>query len=207
MDNQRRVVAVLGVMWGRFGFPLIPGAQTCSAEEPPDTMAVGRPSVARPPYKGPLSVRPAGLSAPALSAKPLVEPRHRNVFAGGMYATVMGGPLWGDKPYSWRGLHVGPPMPTVPGGFAAEVFGGAWASLRVRGIAPEGMETFASEYDIHQFARRMRVGSVESPVPPQHIAAQGHQSSACGWHQVRPMRHYIRPDGNSDQHRKGVFTA
>lgn len=137
-----------------------------------------------------------------------IERRDRNVLAGGWIATLMGTLAPQDSPYAWRGLRVGELMPTIPSSFKSEVFGASWVSLRVRGIEAQGEDMFLCEYDYKKFDQRMRVRNALSMEPPsQRIVAIGHQSSVCGWQEARPMRHYIRPDGNANQHRKGAPVA
>ncbi|MCK1106366.1 hypothetical protein, partial [Pseudomonas aeruginosa] len=100
-----------------------------------------------------------------------------------------------------------PPMPTIPSGTDTSVFGTAWVSLRVRGVEPDGWESFICEYDPSHFADRMRVRNVFIPPGPnaQSVAPVGLDSVDVGVPNVRPGVHYIRPDGNADQYRKGAF--
>lgn len=148
-------------------------------------------------------MRPSGLLATAF-AKSGVSHRNRKVAAAGLASLAMGA-SGGERPYAWQSLHVGPPMPTMPEGFAPEAFGEAWISHRVRGIEAEGVDAFASEYDYTAFAQRMRVRNAQDGTPPRRfVQQQGHASSCVGTPSTRMGTHYIRPDGNSDQHRKGV---
>ena len=105
-----------------------------------------------------------------------------------------------------QGLHVGRPNLHQQVGFDTARYGNAWISHWVRGLEPEGFDGFASEYDYQNFAQRMRVRNATSPWAGRDIiTTSGHRSSRVGTPGVRPGVHYIRPDGNSDQYRKGAF--
>ena len=87
-----------------------------------------------------------------------------------------------------------------------DLFGATAISLRVRGIEMTGAAHSAIGYTLQEFSKRMRVRYAVSDAPQvQRITTAGHRSSACGGHALRNKTHYIRPDGNSDQHRKGAF--
>ena len=135
-----------------------------------------------------------------------VEHKNRTVTASGFLAERMGTRLVGDKPYMWQGLRVGPLMPTIPGGYRADVYGTAFVSYRVREARIQGFDGMAIGYDINDFAARMRVTRREiEKYPSRRIVTQGHSSARFGYHDAHVLRQYIRPDGNSDQHRKGAF--
>ena len=96
-------------------------------------------------------------------------------------------------------------MPTIPTGFAAEQWGTAWVSLRVRDVAAEPWESFKCDYEPGQFNRRMKVWRVKpDPAPPVRLYAQGIEPCSVGTPDTSVMRHYIRPDGNAEQYRKGA---
>ena len=61
------------------------------------------------------------------------------------------------------------------------------------------------EYDYTQFNKRMRVVRQELPKQKLFIEPVGFVSSRYGVPNVKPAAHYIRPDGNADQYRKGAF--
>lgn len=117
----------------------------------------------------------------------------------------MGAGRSGDTPYKPQGLWVGEPKPTTPKGFNAEVFGDTTISLRVRDVTAVGFDSFISEMDISNFKGRMKVTLVKKPViiEPKEIELQSFGDTAYGTPDIRLKVHYIRPDGNSDQYRKG----
>ena len=95
--------------------------------------------------------------------------------------------------------------PTIPNGFASEIFGKTGISLRVRDVGVIGFDSFISEMDISNFKGRMKVTLVKKPViiEPKEIELQSFGDTAYGTPGIRLKVHYIRPDGNSDQYRKG----
>ena len=69
-----------------------------------------------------------------------------------------------------------------------------------------GWDSFACEYDYQQFNKRMRVRlGTPNGGAPRRVSPRGDVHSAVGAPGLRPGTHYIRPDGNSDQYRKGAF--
>lgn len=152
---------------------------------------------------GPKTVRPQGFSG-AVPA-PVVEHFNRELPLPGFDALQMGSSRQ-DSPYTWKTLHVGFPMPTIPEGFNADQFGSTWVSLRVRDIFVPGSDFFLCEYDVDTFAQRMRVRRTPTPPPvARSIAAHGFNafdSAASG--NVSNWVQYIRPDGNMDNYRKGA---
>lgn len=165
--------------------------------------AFGRPSVVSP-YYGPQNIRAGGLNANLFGVN-RVEFFHRTVRASGTNMLVMGAGRSGDTPYKPQGLWVGEPKPTTPKGFNAEVFGDTTISLRVRDVTAVGFDSFISEMDISNFKGRMKVTLVKKPViiEPKEIELQSFGDTAYGTPDIRLKVHYIRPDGNSDQYRKG----
>ena len=125
----------------------------------------------------------------------------------GWNALSMGASKPNDTPYTWQGLRVGPLMPTIPKGFNAEQFGTAWVSLRVRDLFVPGDDFMqVAEYDPMEFAKRMMVRNASTPRPPaQGIGPAGFDTFAAGTPGARLGAHYIRPDGNAEQYRKGAL--
>ena len=204
LHNAKQYVYPVGRLMSRMGWPSFPGETRVEFYTTIDTMAVGIPSVARPPYVGPLYVTPAGLDATGFGQH-RVEHFNRTVLAVGHDSAQLGTKDWDDSPYMWKGLRIGPLMPTIPEGFNAEAFGKTWVSHRVRQLTVEGFDAFRCEYDYQAFAQRMRVRHAAlNERLPQIVKTHGRQSSTVGTPGVRLGVHYIRPDGNSDQYRKGV---
>lgn len=202
--NLRQYVNVNGFYTQRMGWPTLPYEAGLEQFDSSNTMVFGRPLVAFAPYMGPRTLQVRGLLANQFGITS-IELLHRTVHARGHDSMAMGTLRPGDTPYQWQGLRVGPLVPTVAGGFLDEKWGKTWVSLRVREVNPEGFDTFLSEYDYQAFAQRMRVRNATTPTRHStFVGGKGHVSQGFGTPGVRNGRHYIRPDGNSDQYRKGV---
>ena len=206
VGNKVQYLEHKGINQLRMGWPSIPGLQHIEFYFSFDGMAVGRPSVGPPPYIGARSLKPVGLSALAMGASTRVEYFHRAMPVSGWHSLAMGASKSGDTPYTWQGLRVGPLMPTIPEGFNAEQFGQAWVSLRVRDVFVPGDDFMqVAEYDPMEFAKRMLVRNASTPRPPaQGIGPAGFDTFAAGRPGARLGAHYIRPDGNAEQYRKGA---
>lgn len=204
VENKRHYIRAEGFNAASFGIPSIPGPQSVQQFKAPDTATVGGASVSRPPYVGPLYVGPVGI-APPTALGHVVEFRNRVRSVSGWHSLAMGASIGGDRPFMWQGLRVGQHVPNIVQGFNAELYGTPWVSLRVRDLPAEGWDSFACEYDLGEFDRRMRVRGTQAQQPPtQRIGTIGAASSCVGAPSTRMGTHYIRPDGNSDQHRKGA---
>ena len=204
VHNARQYLYPTGRLMTRMGWPTLPGESIVEFYTTMDMMQMGAPTVGRPPYVGPQTIAPKGLVATAFD-NARVEPLHRTVYAKGHDSAALGGPANPANPYMWQGLRVGPLMPTIPDGFNAERFGKTWVSLRVRELAIEGFDAFLCEYDYQAFAQRMRVRHGAATGRPVKIGKPtGWRSSKVGTPGIRNHTHYIRPDGNADQYRKGV---
>ena len=188
----------------RFGWHTFPAVQEVAQFDSAHSMAIGLPAVSRPPYVGPQTVLAAGLNAQAFGGSN-IDLFNREILASGFAATHMGQSNGGDTPYAWQSLNVGPRMPTIPQGFNAHVFGVTWISARVREIRVEGFDHFACEYDIEQFDRRMKVRRITGQRPALSVTPVGILAFESSASDVKLAVQYIRPDGNSDQYRKGAF--
>lgn len=164
----------------------------------------GRPTVTSP-YFGPRYIRPGGFNAAAFGNN-WIEHFHRTVRANGFNALAMGAGRSGDTPYKPQGLWIGPKMPTIPKGFASELFGTTWISNKVRDISAVGFDSMDNDWDISSFKDRMQVILVKKPIiiEPKEIQPSSFGQTAYGVPNIRLKTHYIRPDGNSDQYRKGA---
>lgn len=204
VENRRHYIRAEGFNAASFGVPSVPGLQSAEQFKALDAAAVGIPALDRPPYVGPLHVGPAGI-APPVALGHVVEFRNRERGVSGWHSLAMGASMTGDKPFMWQGLRVGQHIPNIVQGFNAELYGTPWVSLRVRDLPIEGWDSFVCEYALGEFDRRMRVRGTPAPQPPTlRIGTAGAASSCVGAPSTRIGTHYIRPDGNSDQHRKGA---
>jgi len=204
VENLRRYVGAAGFLSMRFGVPSVPGKQAANVYDPPDGQAFGLHEVSRPPYTGPQHSVAVGIAPPA-SPAPTVEFKDRVRSVAGWESLAMGASVQGDTPFQWQGLRVGPLVPNIPEGFDAQAHGTAWVSLRVRDVAMQGFDAFESTYDLAHFDLRMRVRGTPAPQPPaQVLGAVGIGPVSAGTPDARRGTHYIRPDGNAEQYRKGA---
>lgn len=202
--NRRVVMYPTGMQMLRMGSVVTNGPQTIVQDNGVDGLAVGTAKVAKAPYTGPQQVAPQGVPAPAIAGSS-IDFRNRALRMAGWHSMAMGASKPGDTPYQWQGLRVGPLVPTVPHGFDAQQFGAAWVSLRVRDVPLQGFDALEAGYDPQNFHRRMRVANATTPKPAaQGLAPIGVEPPAVPGHSTRMGRHYIRPDGNAEQYRKGA---
>ncbi|UYF80098.1 hypothetical protein [Acinetobacter ursingii] len=205
LQLRKRYVRPTGINMFRMGWHYCSDGSPQNIEQydSENTQAFGHPSVVAP-YYGPQHIGAGRLNANVFGEN-RVEHFHRTVRAVGSNMLLMGTGRSGDTPYKPQGLWVGEPKPTIPQGFNAEVFGSTTISLRVRDVSVIGFDSFSSEIDISNFKGRMKVTLVKKPVviEPKEIELQSFGDTAYGTPDIRLKVHYIRPDGNSDQYRKG----
>lgn len=167
----------------------------------------GLTEVSRPPYTGPQTIAAKGLSSLSVGV-PAVELFNRYITAIGHNSQQMGRSILGDTPYMWQGLRVGEFVPMEIGAGDTSIFGETRISLKVQSVNLEGFVAFRSEYDYTNFNARMKVtGTITDYVTEQSIAAGGIDSEAMGAVEIKLGQHFIRPDGNSNQFRKGGYYA
>jgi hypothetical protein len=203
---HRRYLEPAGLQAYRMGWVIVgDGTQFVKQFGGADMQLFGQPAVARGPYLGPQTVKSIGLAPPDFGVT-WISLLHRSFPLIGFNALGMGSSR-GDPPYQWQSLHVGAPMPTIAIGFNAQLFGSTWISLRIRGLEPQGFEAFASEYDSENFAARMHVRNAFVPPGPaaRTLEPVGVDLPVLGVPNAKPAVHFIRPDGNADQYRKGAF--
>lgn len=204
LQNKRHYISLTGWTSMRFGWHTVPGPQPVDQYDSTDTAVLGTPSVGRPPYIGPLTIKGIGLNAQGFGTH-LVEFFNREVRPVGYQATLMGTRLDRDTPYMWQGLRVGPLIPTIPTGFSPSSYGTPWVSFRVREVNPVGFNAFLAEYELEAFDKRMRVTRRAQASAARSITPVGIYAFTSSASDVKPGTHFIRPDGNADQHRKGAF--
>ena len=205
LQLRTRYIHVPGLQAYRVGWALVSdGSQKVAQFASTDMQVFGRPAVARAPYVGPLTIGGKGLASLSIGAH-RVEFFHRQLWPQGHDSQRLGTRRAGDSPYMWQGLRVGPLMPTIPNGFQADLHGEPWVSFRVRGLAIEGFDAFRCEYEPKAFGKRMRVTRNVVEQPYRTLAPVGILATEFAASDVKPGVHFIRPDGNADQYRKGAF--
>lgn len=137
-----------------------------------------------------------------------IQMLNRTIATKGHNSQSMGTRKQNDKPYMWQGLRVGEHVPMSIGAGMTSLHGEIMISLRVREISIEGFNAFASEYDTSNFNERMTVKRNRTQGPePQRITTQGFDNQKLGLPAMKYGQQFIRPDGNSDQFRKGGYHA
>lgn len=206
IDLRRRYINLkdFGFRSQRIGFHVVgPFDQNVTQFDSNDMQSFGQPSISIT-YGGSFFINPNGIVAPIVGGA-RVEFFHREVKTLGFNATQYGVRANPDLPFMWQGLRVGELVKGNYGGFENEVFGNTFISLKVRNVEAQGFESFVMEYDYTQFDKRMRVVRQELPKQKLFIEPVGFVSSRYGVPNIKPAAHYIRPDGNADQYRKGAF--
>lgn len=201
---KRQYIEPNGIKSYRFGWHSIPGIQLIEQYESVDFSEMGYNQLSRPPHSGPQEINPFGLLS-YQSEPPIAELKNRTIIPNGHDSLIMGASISGDTPYMWQGLRIGPRVPIVANGTDMSSFGLTWISNRVRGLSTAGFDSFLCEYQLEAFDRRMKVTRRVIPVVPRQLAPVGIPAFVAGTPNVRAGVHYIRPDGNADQYRKGAF--
>lgn len=164
----------------------------------------GKPATTQPHYHDG-KLKPIGLKLSEIG-KPMVDHFHRTIKPSGLSSLAMGSSKSGDNPYMWQGLRVGEHVPTRVGGLSFVQFGIAWISYKVREAVVQG-DDFAvvSEYEPGKFNLKMTIRNAIQPEYPrtQQIITKGFIDQQFGSSDVKLKLHFIRPDGNSDNFRKG----
>lgn len=203
--SMRRYIDVDGFYAGRMGLLSVPGVRNILVEEPIFSEEHGSHTVKRPPYIGPQTVKTSGITAPIIKINN-IDHKNRTVKAASFFSQSMGASGLGSYTNMPQNLHVGFVFKNTVEGIYASGYSEPWISHKIRGLEVEGFESFASEYDYQNFQHRMRVRNIETNIKPrQNIIVAGIDGYSAGMPDFKPGLHFIRPDGNSDQHRKGAF--
>lgn len=209
LDLRLRIIYPESFRRSGFGLPSIPFTpQEILLREGIYKEVWGKVLIAHKVIPKPDEIKPKGLDSFSAVGH-AVENHLRYINTGGFVSEKMGTKLSGDKPYMWQGLRVGELVPTSIGGTDTSQYGTAWVSLKIREVSAIGFNAFISEYDITSFKERLRVENADKKLPAlMTINPVGLPSALdIGYQEIKLGQHYIRPDGNSDQFRKGGFHA
>lgn len=203
---KRRYVELKGIQAYRFGWHKIgDGTQEIIHRQGNGFSLFGQQRIALV-KDSQLQVKNTGINS-LNTGRPLVEYFHRTIKPIGLNALVMGSSRGGTL-YMPQSLHIGPRRPTIPVGSLMEKWGTTYIGLKVREILVQGFDSFVMEYDALNFDKRMRVQRGDGgpqPNPSQIIVPVAFDASRLSASNVKPGAHFIRPDGDSDQFRKGGF--
>lgn len=203
---RKRIIKTDSFRVSRFGVPSIPFTpQSIGLLSGIHNNVFGTAVFNRPPYLGPLYISPKGLLANSFG-------RHdasnltRYLSTMGSNSLQMGLSKPRDTPFMWQGLRVGEHVPLVIGGYESLVFGTTTAWHKIREMQPIGFNAFSSGYELSNFRGRMTVSNATLPEDMIfEITVPGREGSVIGQHGVKLGQHFIRPDGNSEQFRKGAW--
>lgn len=204
--NTYHVIAPKGFNALRMGNISPLGDQTVLLRSGIAPGAFGRPTVKRrTDIEDENKLKPSGIAS-LIFGRQEVQHFNRSLMMTGFHSLAMGASSQNDKPYQWQRLHVGAPMPTIAGGENYQIFGTAWISHAVRELLPEGNDfSVVNEYDLYAFQHRMKVWNADKKEPSrQQVYTQGFVATSYGVPNIKHAAHYIRPDGNSEQYRKGA---
>lgn len=137
--------------------------------------------------------------------KPVIDYRNRVIRNTGFDSQALGYSRSPDTPYMWQSLRIGELVKGNYGGFEALIFGKQSISLRVRELRVTGFNSYDDSFSMGGFNQKLTVKLVPKPSVPVQLKAVGFVSSSYGVPNIKPAVHYIRPDGNADQYRKGAF--
>ncbi|RRD41616.1 hypothetical protein EII18_08375 [Comamonadaceae bacterium OH3737_COT-264] len=196
LENLVQVIEADGVNACRFGWASIPGARTIVvAEEEKDVIfqeALGRPTLHLP--RQLTSAHVPGWRSDAWG-KHGVEHRHRTLGPKGWDSAAVPKSIYGAPIRMPQQLYVGEPIVNPIEGFDASGSGSPWISHWVRGLTVDGWDSFACEYDVEHFAKRMRVRRTQMGPEISRIGAQGiAPDGTASLPDVGLHRHVIRPD-------------
>lgn len=204
---DKQIILPTGQSFMRFGvvsIPFTPQSILLLPANAINMMVFGQARIAYGPVRGTQTISPTGTRFTVYGANE-IQLQNRSVTAQGFDSARMGTRKINDTPFMWQGLRIGAPVPTVPNGFDAARYGMAWVSLAVRNIEAIGFDSFISEYDLQFFRQRMTVRNAQSNEPPaQTIRPHGYSAMLVATPDVKLGVHYIRPDGNTDNFRKGA---
>lgn len=193
----------------RFGVPSIPFTlQAITVRLGISSRNLSVAAITRPPYVGPQLISAIGLIATRFGST-YSDNFMRNIYPSGANTQSFGRSKPNDNPYMWQGLRVGEHVPTSIGAGDTSSYGNTVVSLRIRELGAEGFDAFISRYELESFSGRMTVRNTDQQLPQiRQINITGIKpNSTAGYQDIKLGQHYIRPDGNSEQFRKGGYHA
>lgn len=203
IELKRRYLEAKGIQSYRFGWVTVgDGSQKIVQFASIDNSQFGLSTIANArPLDSLISVR--GFDSLKIPPTTWASLFNREIKPNGINSQRFGISAPPDNPFMWQGMRIGEHVLGNYGGFDALSIGDIFISNKVRGIEPIGFDAFLCEYDYTNFKDRMRVTRQEFVKPAMHIAPVGFDGAAYAVPNIKPAAHYIRPDGNADQYRKG----
>lgn len=204
--STRRVIEVKGIQAPILGLPKIPFTDQYAVCEPYLGKNAFGQALIKSFYFGPQNIKTTSVNSFNTGSAGVTR-KDRLLPINGFSATKMGASISNDKPYMWQGLRIGEHVPIVISVGDSAVFGASEVSLKIRGVSVDGFDAFASEYDSSNFKGRMTVKRVGDEPEIRRITTYGEAMTSMGNSNIRNLQQFIKPDGNSDQFRKGGYHA
>lgn len=207
IELKRRYINVDGFTMFRFGFHSLPERNRILEQHTPYIGPLfGTHKIAHPIHYGPTTIKPPGISQPTFNLQ-VINFFHRQIKPSGLYATIMGNSVQGDREYYPQRLAVYFKRPILHAGVDTSLIGKTSISHLVQYIRAQSFDSFISTYTTNKFKDRIQVKLKTKPQPilEQVIGVGGFKTSEYSTPDIKLAVHYIRPDGNSDQSRKGVL--
>ena len=207
IEHKQKTISPVGFRGGYFGWHSIPFVpQTIEQYGDDHHTTFGQTAIAIANYDTKQYIRPQGLLALSTGLT-AISHFHRHIYPQGKLMSRLGLSKSGDTPFMWQGLRIGERVLGSYGGFDSQVFGNAFVSNYIRQLDVQGFDSFTSQYDLANFKGRLRVlrKTVSKPKNTQIIRQSSWQSSQISVPNSKNKVHYIRPDGNSEQFRKGAW--
>ena len=200
-----------GFRFSRFGTPAIPFSPiTVEIRSGLDFFGAGKPSVSRPPYDGPryITIRESIEPPETKYSRQDIQNLHRRIEIDGINSLRMGVMLWSDRPWMWQGLRIGVFVPMSISGGDLSLYGNAHIENMVRGVEAEGFDALITIPNSYEFRLRMTVKNTVVYKPTTTtVSVSAIRSSSAGQPEAWNYHSFVRPDGNSDQFRKGGYHA
>lgn len=209
--NKAQVIAPKGLKGGYFGWHILPFVpqtiEQFNKKDAPTMTAFGSHQIGFT-NEGQKQIHLKGFDG-LYFGRHKIDHFHRNVHPSPFVATKMGQSKWYDTPFMWQGLRIGKRVLGSYGGLDSSIFGATWISNNLREVIATGFDSFVSETDIRHFKGRLvikRVGKASiQGKEAQGIETVSIHPNSLPTSNIKNKAQHIRPDGNSEQFRKGAW--
>lgn len=204
IEHYRRYIHVKSMKLMRLGWVNIgDGSQKVTQFDSSDFVVIGSHSVAFPKKDDKQTIKPRGLNSLVFGTT-WVSLFRQPVYPKGWDSRVFGTSRNAENGYMPQSLCVYFPKPVLLGNWDSMRFGKYQISLWRRWVECSGFDALLFEYDLFDFAARMRVMRGGKTIVARTIGAYGFNGLDMGIADVSHKVRYIRPDGFMDNFRKGV---
>ena len=204
IEHYRRYIHVKSMKLMRLGWVNIgDGSQKVTQFDSSDFVVIGSHSVVFPKKDDKQTIKPRGLNSLAFGTT-WVSLFRQPVYPKGWDSRVFGTSRNAENGYMPQSLCVYFPKPVLPENWDSMRFGKHQISLWRRWVECSGFDALLFEYDLFDFAARMRVMRGGKTIVARTIGAYGFNGLDMGIADVSHKVRYIRPDGFMDNFRTGV---